>query len=135
MNVRATATWTPRNSAGQFIEAIVKPAAMEAARAAAALVLERSQQIVPVDTGELKASGKIVERQTDKTVVAEIVYTAEHAAYVEFGTGQRGAGSPGAGPYPYNPNWPGMAAQPYLRPAIDESHEAIKGEFAVRLRT
>ena len=135
MNVRATATWTPRNSAGQFIETVVKPAAMEAARAAAQLVLDKSQPLVPVDTGELKSSGKIIERQTDKTVVAEIVYTADHAAYVEFGTGARGAASAGAGPYAYDANWPGMAARPYLRPAIDESHAEIKGEFAVRLRT
>jgi len=42
-----------------------------------------------------------------------------YAGYVEFGTGRRGAASPGAGPFPYRQSWPGMAAQPYCRPALD----------------
>jgi hypothetical protein len=58
--------------------------------------------------------------------------TSPHAAYVEFGTGQRGAASAGAGNGPYSETWPGMPAQPYLRPALDTARPAILGAFARR---
>ena len=37
---------------------------------------------------------------------------APYAAYVEYGTGQRGAASAGAGAGPYSPNWPAGYASP-----------------------
>lgn len=50
-----------------------------------------------------------------------------HAAYVEFGTGQRGIGSASPpkwdGPLSYTPDWSGMAAQPYLYPASEGQRE------------
>jgi hypothetical protein len=49
---------------------------------------------------------------------------------VEFGTGRRGASSAGAGPYSYDPNWPGMVAQPYMRPALDTARPQILAAFA-----
>lgn len=58
-------------------------------------------------------------------VQAVIAPHVEYAAYVEFGTGQRGAASAGAGDGPYNPSWPGMVAQPYMRPALDENRDLV----------
>lgn len=45
-------------------------------------VFERSQQLVPVDEGELKASGQVFETESG----AKIRYTADHAARIEYDT-------------------------------------------------
>ena len=55
-----------------------------------------------------------------------------HAAYVEFATGRRGAAT-GAGAE-YDPDWPGMAAQPYMQPAADEQLERFPAAAAEALR-
>ena len=53
-----------------------------------------------------------------------------HAAYVEFGTGRRGAESADAREGGmYDAEWPGMAAQPYMQPAADRA----RADFAARL--
>lgn len=75
--------------------------AMEAAMEKAvyrtsAAILSRADEIVPVDTGELKASGKLEQDKLN----AEVIYDSDHAVYPEFGTIH-------------------MAAQPYLRPALE----------------
>lgn len=124
MFIRATATYTPRSNSGQFISSRVTPAIRAGVEAFAGLVLQEAQSIVPVDTGKLRDSGSIVTEQLEKTVRSQVVFSADHAGYVEFGTGIRGESSPGAGPYPYSPTWPGMAARPYLRPALDTAREA-----------
>ncbi len=139
MKLHATSTYTPRSTAGQFIETNVTPGVIAAVEASDQLVLQESQMLVPVDTGELKASGSVLPvESTGKTVSGGVVYTAGHAGYVEYGTGIRGASSPGAGPYPYSSTWAGMPAQPYLRPALDTAREAIRGLFrsqvALRLK-
>lgn len=135
--LHADMVWTPRNDLGQFISQRLSPAAEAGVTEWARLVLDRAQQLVPVRTGELKGSGKVVVRKTERTVVASVVFTAEHAGYVEWGTGLRGSSSAGAGPYPYSASWPGMPAQPYLRPAADETRsegrEACKREVALAL--
>ena len=90
------------------------------------IVQREAQQIVPVDTGNLRDSIQVSESSDDGSRVSVDVYTdVPYAGYVEYGTGQRGAASPGAGEGPYNPNWPGMAAQPYMRPALDTSRPEI----------
>lgn len=61
-------------------------------------VFQESQTLVPVDKGDLKASGKVVEQGEGATVV----YDSDHSAYVEFGTIK-------------------MKAQPYLRPAYENN--------------
>lgn len=129
MIVNATAKFTPRDSSGRFINSKVTAGVLASVKAASDLILKEAQSIVPVDTGELRASGKTVIQQTDKSVIGHVVFDAEHAGYVEFGTGIRGASSAGAGPYSYNPNWMGMPAQPYLRPALDTTRDAVKGIF------
>ncbi len=127
--VHATATSTFRSGSGQFISGRITPAVRAGVQAFAELVLQEAQAIVPVDTGELRDSGSVVMEEGDKRVTGHIVFSAPHAAFVEFGTGQRGAGSPGAGPYSYSPTWKGMAAQPYLRPALDTARDAGKELF------
>jgi HK97 gp10 family phage protein len=134
INLRATAQYTPRSDAGRFIASNIVPAVLEAAAAMGQVVLLEAQAIVPVDTGELKASGRTAVRQTGSSVVADVEFTAPHAAYVEYGTGIRGQESAGAGPYPYSPTWPGMPAQPYLRPALEVARAEAVGEFALRIR-
>ena len=57
--------------------------------------------------------------------------TNGHAAYVEFGTGRRGAMSAGVSPanHGYDGDWPGMAAQPYMYPMA----QRMRGEFPERM--
>ena len=123
MNLTSFAKWQPRGDAGRFIAAKIDEAVAAGVTDWANRVFETSQELVAVDTGELKASGHVEVQQVGKQVFASVVYNSGHSVYVEFGTGLRGAASPGAGPGPYNPNWPGMAAQPYLRPAFDAHRE------------
>lgn len=63
----------------------------------AEVIFAASQDLCPVDTGFLKASGFVQIRSGD----VEIGYDAPYASFVEFGTYK-------------------MAAQPFLRPAFDE---------------
>ncbi len=133
--IHATAQFTPRNDLGRFIADRITPFVRQATLDAGRIVLAEAQAIVPVDTGELKDSGQVTLRETDVSIIADVEFTSGHAAYVEFGTGIRGSESPGAGPYDYDPNWPGMPAQPYLRPALDTARPEMLGEYALRLRT
>jgi hypothetical protein len=130
MILHATAKFTPRGSAGQFIAANVTPAIEDGVAAIGERILATAQFIAPEDTGELRDSGKVVVIRTDKTATAHVVFDSGHAGYVEYGTGIRGAASEGAGPYAYDPNWPGMPAQPYLRPALDEERANAVSELA-----
>lgn len=132
--IRATAQYTPRGDIGRFIAERITPAVLQATQEAGQIVLLEAQAIVPVDTGALRESGQVTVRETDSSCIADVTFTAGHAAYVEFGTGIRGSESSGAGPYPYDPSWPGMPAQPYLRPALDTARGEMLGEFALRLR-
>jgi len=120
LTLRAAVNWQPRGDLGQFVARVITPKAAAGAIAWGNAVYERSQELVPVDTGELKGSGKVVTVIEEKRVYARVQYDADHAGYVEFGTGRRGASSAGAGPYEYSAEWAGMTAQPYLRPASDE---------------
>lgn len=68
--------------------------------AGANVILDAAQQLVPVDTGFLRSTGFIQAVGND----VEIGFEAEYASYVEFGTYK-------------------MAAQPFLRPAIDTAEQ------------
>lgn len=59
---------------------------------------------------------------------ARAYVTNPHAAYVEFGTGIRGAAT-GRFAGGYDGEWPGMEAQPYMYPAA----QIMRGEFAGRM--
>ena len=139
MNLTANAVFRPRSSSGQFVAAVVTPAVVASVQAVVQQIVEEAQAICPVDTGALQASITGSVQQTDKTVSGTVTAGEFYAAYVEYGTGIRGAESPGAGPYPYSPTWPGMPAQPYMRPALESVRGTIKdfmqSQIAVGLRT
>jgi HK97 gp10 family phage protein len=132
--LHATATYTPRGDMGRFIAERITPAVLAATTEAAQVVLVEAQAIVPVDTGALKESGRVVTRETEGAAIADVVFEQPYAAYVEYGTGRAGEASEGAGPYPYDQDWAGMPAQPYLRPALDTARQEMLGIFALRLR-
>lgn len=81
-------------------------AAGKALRDTAGDVLSISQQLVPVDKGDLKASGGIDVVSNDTVLVG---YGTDHSYYPEFGIS--------------NPNYP---MQPYLRPAFMQAESTFK---------
>lgn len=117
------------------IEQIIVPKLVAGAGVGAQAVLAESQLRVPVDTGALRASAATSVEWVGKKVTGYVQYAQPYAGYVEFGTGIRGQSSAGAGPYPYNPKWPGQVAQPYLRPALDSSRDAVLAAFKEALGT
>lgn len=101
MNISATGRFIPAASSSA-IAGLVRAAATRAVAATGDQVYRQSQILVPVDTGALMDSGKLEMIEGDNPT-AEISYNTGYEAYVEFGTRF-------------------MAAQPYLRPALDASH-------------
>lgn len=130
MNLRANPTFRPGNRAK--LEALLVPRIIAAVTQASESVVDEAKAIVPVDTGELQESIHSEVVWLGTKVTGTIKAEAPHAAFVEFGTGQRGAASPGAGPYTYSSTWPGMVAQPYIRPALDTGQGAIVEAFAAQ---
>lgn len=110
-------------------ETVIPMAAKGMGKGLQAIVAE-AKALVPVDTGELRDSirAQPVAVEGD-TVTGEVAATAEHAVYVEMGTGDRGAGSPPQGAIAagatYTSGWPGMAAQPYMYPAYQAQRDAV----------
>ena len=93
-------------------------------------VLATSQELVAVDTGDLKGSGHMTVTLEGQVVTGRVIYDSDHAAYVEFGTGIRGAASPGTGKgIVYSSTWKGMPAQAFLRPALDNNKENTISAF------
>ena len=130
MNFRVQSKFTPADRSR--LEAALVPAIVAAVTGGCASMVVQAQAIVPVDTGALRDSIHTVDVVWDggTRVIGHVVAAQPYAAYVEFGTGVRGAASSGAGPYPYNPKWPGQVAQPYMRPALDSSRPQIVEAFA-----
>lgn len=106
------------------------------------LVATEARTLAPVASGELRDSIASEVGLIGPLVVGQVYATAPHAAFVEFGTGARGAASPhGALPssgvpftgswiYDYRGRgWIGMPAHPFMRPALDYSGSAILGFF------
>lgn len=98
-------------------------------QASCKLVESTAKALCPVDTGALRESITTEIDDSGKTVIGRVGPHTHYAAFVEFGTGIAGAGSVGAGEGPYNMNWHGMVAQPYLRPALDESRQPVMEIF------
>jgi HK97 gp10 family phage protein len=121
MKITSSSIYKPRNGGGQFVAAQISKGVREAVIEWAGDVLDTARGLVPVDTGELKASGHVTVAETNKTLAVAVSFDADHAGFIEFGTGIRGASSPGAGDGPYSPTWAGQSAQPYLRPAFDQN--------------
>lgn len=106
--------------------------------ASSKLIEDTAKLLCPRDTGALAESITTEIRETEKTITGIVSPHMPYAAFVEFGTGIVGAGSAGAGPGPYSSTWPGMVAQPYMRPALDSSRGAVsdlfRSEISVALR-
>lgn len=135
MNLRATAIYRPRGDGGRFVEALVSPAVKAAVVASCKLMETAAKALCPVDTGDLRDSITTEIDESGKTIIGRVGPHMPYDVYVEFGTGIAGAASPGAGAGPYNNSWPGMPAQPYMRPAYDENaptvYEIFRGELGL----
>lgn len=129
MRLHATAIFRPRSDIGRFIEARANPSVRAAVLASCKLIEGAAKAMCPKDTGALSESISTNVNDSGKTIVGRVGPHMPYAAYVEFGTGIAGAASPGAGEGPYNTSWPGMPAQPYMRPALDENKGTIYDVF------
>lgn len=134
VNFKATSTFRPVDLVK--IRQILVPKILAAVREGAEAVVEEAQAIVPVDTGDLHASIHVASLELVGTSVsATVTADSPHAAFVEYGTGIRGEGTymgdlPADWQYDYkNQNWPGHAAQPFMRPALDIGRAAILSAF------
>jgi HK97 gp10 family phage protein len=133
LSIWAKVSFTPRNTYGEFVPGIVTPAVRAAVEGVCDNVLTLAQQRCPVLTGALRDSIKTVIKDNVKSITGYVAPNMPYAGYPEFGTGIRGAASPGAGSGPYSPTWPGMAAQPYMRPALDETRAGIVALMAGKI--
>lgn len=127
--VHATAKSTFRSDAGQFVRGKITPGVRVGVKAFADLVLEEAKSIVPVRTGQLRDSGKVVMTETDKQITGHVVFTAEYAPMIEFGWGILGAAGPHAGPYNYSASIQGYPGTGFLRASLDSAREAGKALF------
>jgi len=140
VNPRASSGFKPGNLAAIEQEIInrVEVAVTESSVA----VMDAAKILVPVDTGELRSSIAMQVELKGKIVVGTIYAGANHAAFVEYGTGLIGAAAPhpplptegvpitGSWIYDYKgQGWIGMAARPFLRPAYDASKNFILAAF------
>lgn len=130
MSLQVRAIFKPRSDLGRYVESYVSPAAAAAVQASAEYVQQLAQGYCPVETGALQASITIDElADTGKTVSTRVGPHMPYAEYVEFGTGRRGEESAGAGAGPYKQDWPGQAAQPYMRPALMDARPGVLDIF------
>lgn len=94
--------------------------------------------LAPEDTGQLRNSIQADVESKNGEVVGRVHTNVEYAAYVEFGTGQRGASSPSPPKSPddlsYRQDWAGMAAQPYLYLSAKQNEQAVRKIVADELR-
>lgn len=138
MRLQATATFKPRGDLGRYVQTHITPAVVASVKASVQVIENAAKVNCPVDTGALRDSITSEVDDSGKTVIGIVGPHMPYAAYLEFGTGIRGAASAGAGSGPYSSTWPGMPAQPYMRPALDENRDAVKeifrGEIALALR-
>ena len=129
MGLSATAKFTPRDDLGRFVEVHITPGVRASVEAACKLMEDEAKRLCPVDTGRLQDSIATTIDDSGKTIIGRVGTDVEYAVFVEYGTGLRGAASAGAGEGPYSPTWPGMPAQPYLRPALDNNRGSVMDLF------
>lgn len=95
--------------------------------------MEDARETAPVGMG-IRREPRLVDSFSYEVngLKGEMWVRNPHAAYVEFGTGVRGAQSTGTAPGgKYDADWLGMAAQPYMYPAAQRA----RGDFAQRMMT
>lgn len=88
-----------------------------------------AKDLCPVDKGELRDSIHSDTKKVPQGVKGTCGTNKEYAAYVEYGTGQRGAQSPSPPKGPingYREDWAGMSAQPYLYPSLMQNKDTVK---------
>lgn len=97
----------------------VKASAKKGLHRGAKKIQKNAKLLCPVDTGQLRNSIKTKSEATQDGAKAEVYTNVEYAAYVEFGTGIKGASSNIDRPegVSYNSQWKGQKAQPYMSPA------------------
>jgi len=95
------------------VEAKIRAACVKSLNESALLIETRSKLACPVDTGNLRRS--ITHQIEAADLTAEVSANASYAAYLEFGTRK-------------------MRAQPYLRPAGDNSRRDVERIFQRNLR-
>lgn len=141
--ITARSTFTPAGDVRRLVDLFVMVKVFAGVKRVQAIVVEDAQAHAPTLTGELASSIHALEPVDDgKQITGGVVAEADHAGFVEFGTGLAGAGT-----YPYplptegvpitgswiydykNQNWPGMVARPYLRPALDTARSRALQEF------
>lgn len=126
-----TSQYAPRSDIGQFAKVVMSPRAAAAVQESCELVQKTAQEYCPVDTGDLQASITIDPPvEGDASVTGSVAPHMPYDSFVEYGTGRRG--DPSA-PYAHVASWPGQAAQPYMRPALDESKGQVKDIFLRQL--
>jgi HK97 gp10 family phage protein len=93
---------------------------------ATGVVESAAKRLVPVDTSALRGSIHASVEQTPTETTGIVATSKEYAAYVEFGTGQRG-GSEAASKLglTFDKEWSGQTAQPYLYPALKMNEAKI----------
>lgn len=89
-----------------------------------------AKSLCPVDDGLLRNSIHADVKKNDGQIVGKVSTNVHYAPYVEFGTGQRGEGSPAPPKYDgelaYRQDWKGMPAQPFLFPAIKQNEGYVR---------
>ncbi|WIF95017.1 HK97-gp10 family putative phage morphogenesis protein [Caminicella sporogenes] len=97
---------------------------------AARLVQGDAKDLCQVDTGRLRNSIKSSVKEERGKIIGKVGTNVEYAAYVEFGTGQRGKAADIEAKdkinLSYREDWAGMKPQPYLYPALKQNEKKIK---------
>lgn len=95
--------------------------------------------VAEVDGGTLRNSIQASVEEKGGKIVGKVSTNVEYAAYVEFGTGQRGESSPSPPKYDgelnYRQDWAGMAAQPYMYPAAAQNKDIVPKIVAQYVRS
>ena len=126
-----TSQFAPRSDIGRFAKVVMSPRATAAVQESCELIQKTEKGYCPVDTGDLEASITIDPPvEGDASVTGSVAPHMPYASYVEYGTGMRG--DPTA-PYAHVMSWPGMAAQSFVRVAMDECRGQIKDVFQRQL--
>lgn len=139
----ATASFTPGMSPRAILDVVVLVKLFAGVKKAQRVVVGHARDLVSVDSGELQQSIEALEPyDTMQEIVGEVVASAGHAAFVEFGTGLRGVGTypfplpkdgvPFTGSWVYDykkQNWIGMPARPFMRPSLDLSRAEVLEEL------
>jgi HK97 gp10 family phage protein len=89
-------------------------------------------------TNRLKNSiqAAVTTNMANRQVEGIVSTDVEYAAYVEYGTGRRGAASDVERPesIAYKADWAGMEAMPYLYPALKQNEDKIEKDIASELK-